>query len=153
MTEATDRRTYLLAIVRNLGETVTTKQALQIYSTSPWRTVSKNTARRDLRDLARRAYLMPVEVDGIRSYAVGDEPNPRHPVHGSREALLELILREGGEWTVGRVKRAWRRILGTHVIRAYVRRLLAQLHQRGYLDRHGDGTPRRYYTATKGAPS
>ena len=148
MTETTTRRTYLLAVVRNLGTPVTTKNAMQIYSTSPWRTASRNTARRDLRDLARRAYLVPLDVDGARAYVPGDNPKPAHPLRGSRGQLLELILRYGGEWTVGRVKRAWRRILGTHVLRMSVRRYLADLHRDGHLDRHGDGTPRRFYTPT-----
>ncbi len=151
MTETTTRRTYLLAVLRNLGETVTTKQALDIYAVSPWRTASRNTARRDLRDLARRAYLVPVEADGARTYGLGNNPNPPHPIRargGARPSLLEAIRREGGEWTVSRVKRACRQIVGTHVYRSTARRHLAALHRDGHLDRHGDGTPRRFYTLT-----
>jgi hypothetical protein len=147
VTESTTRRTYLLAIVRNLGETVDTEQALQIYAASPWSTTSKNTARRDLRDLARRAYLVPFEVDGRRGYALGDDPNPPHPVRRrGRRVLLEVIRREGGEWTAGRTRRACRRIVGTHVYRSTARRYLAELHRLGHLECHGDDTPRRYYT-------
>lgn len=151
MTETTARRTYLIAVLRHLDETATTKLALQIYADSPWRTTSRNTARRDLRDLARRAHLVSKEVDGARAYSLGAQVRPMHPMRGSREELRQLILREGGEWTVGRVKRAWRRILGTHVLRMAARRYLANLHRDGYLDRHDDGTSRRFYTlATAG---
>jgi hypothetical protein len=146
VTEATARRMYLLAIVRNLGETVGTKRALQIYAASPWPTTSRNTARRDLRDLARRAYLVPAEADGRRGYVPGSDPSPAHPGRGTRKVLLEVIQTEGGEWTTGRIRRTWRRLLGTHVLRMAARRYLADLHRDGYLECHGDGTPRRYYT-------
>ncbi|MFC9465169.1 hypothetical protein [Streptomyces coelicoflavus] len=146
MTETTSRRSYLLAVARNLGTTITTRQALEIYAVSPWRTANRHTARRDLRDLARRAYLVPVERDGARAYLVSDEPNPAHPGRGSRKALLELIRGEGGEWTVGRIRQTWRQLLGTHVLRMAARRYLADLHRDGHLERHGDGTPRRFYT-------
>ena len=76
-----------------------------------------------------------------------------HPIRGSRAELRQVILRQGGEWTVGRVKREWRRILGTHVLRMAARRYLAGLHRDGHLDRHGDGTPRRFYTVTSGGAS
>lgn len=153
MTETTARRTYLIAVLRHLGKTATTKLALQIYADSPWRTISRNTARRDLRDLARRAYLVPEEADGVRTYSLGAQVRPMHPMRGSREELRELILREGGEWTVGRVKREWRRILGTHVLRMAARRYLAGLHRDGHLELHGDGTPHRYYTVSAGGAS
>lgn len=146
MTEATTRRTYLLAVARNLGETVGTKQALQIYATSPWPATSRNTARRDLRDLARRAYLVPIEADGRRFYQIGSDPSPAHPRRGTRKPLLEAIQTEGGEWTTARVRRTWRRLLGTHVLRMAARRYLSDLHRDGHLDVHGDDTPRRYYT-------
>ncbi|MDJ0368713.1 hypothetical protein QMK19_03235 [Streptomyces sp. H10-C2] len=146
MTESTARRTYLLAIVRNLGEEVGTKQALQIYAASQWAATSRNTARRDLRDLARRAYLVPVEHGGRRLYQVGSDPSPMHPGRGSRKSLLERIQAEGGEWTTGRIKRTWHQLLGTHVLRMAARNYLAALHRDGHLERHGDGTPRRYYT-------
>ena len=147
MTESTTRRTYLLAVLRNLHETVTTKLALEIYATSPWRTASRNTARRDLRDLARRAYLVPVEIDGARAYTLGVVTDPPHPRRGSlRNQLLAEIQQQGGEWTTGRVKATCRRILGTHFYRPAARHLLVNLHWLGHLDRHGDDTPRRFYT-------
>lgn len=148
MTET--RRTYLLAVVRNVGGPVTTKRALHIYATSgEWAAVSRNTARRDLRDLARRAHLVPAEHCGRRFYQLGDDPRPAHPGRGIRKFVLEAIQTEGGEWTTGRVKQTWRQLLGTHVLRMSVRRYLAALHRDGYLDRHGDGTPRRFYTVRK----
>lgn len=145
-TGATTRRTYLLTAARSLGEAVTTSQALQIYAASPWPTVSRSTARRDLRDLARRAYLVPVEHCGVRFYQLSSDPSPAHPRRGTRKSLLEAIQAEGGEWTTGRIRRTWRQLLGTHVLRMAARRYLADLHRDGHLDRHGDGTPRRYYT-------
>ncbi|MEV6833560.1 hypothetical protein AB0N17_03355 [Streptomyces sp. NPDC051133] len=153
MTETTTRRSYLLAVLRNLGGTVTTRLALQIYAVSPWRATSRNTARRDLRDLARRAYLVPVGGDGARAYVLGDNPEPAHPVRGIRQPLVEVVRREGGEWTVGRMKRACRRLVGTHIYRSTARRYLAELHRLGHLDRHGDDTPLRYYTHRQQGPT
>lgn len=147
MTETTIRREYLLAAIRRFGGPVTTKRALNIYAKSgEWATTSRNTARRDLRDLARRAYLVPAEADGRRLYRVGSDPNPAHPRRGTRPLLLERIQTEGGEWTTGRIKRTWRQLLGTHVLRMAARRFLADLHRDGHLDVHGDDTPHRYYT-------
>lgn len=148
MTETTIRREYLLAAIRRFGGgPVTTKRALNIYAKSRvWATTSRNTARRDLRDLARRAYLVPTEDHGARVYRLGSDPAPAHPGRGTRQALLEAIQTEGGEWTTGRVRRTWRQLLGTHVLRMAARRYLANLHRDGHLDVHGDGTPRRYYT-------
>jgi Fic family protein len=142
------RRQYLHQIVRNLGEQITTGKALEIYAVSPWPTVGKGAARRDLRDLARRGYLIPDNRAGARAYNLSNPPPLAHPFYGRslRQELLKTIHREGGEWTAGRAKAACRRLQGTHVWRATARRLLAELHHRGQLERHGDGTPRRYYT-------
>lgn len=146
------RRTYLLAVLRNLGGPVTTKRALHIYAGSrEWATTGRNTARRDLRDLARRAYLVPAEHHGARFYRLGSDPTPAHPARGVRKAVLEAIQTEGGEWTTGRAKRTWHQFTGTHVLRMSVRRCLADLHRDGHLDRHGDGTPRRFYTVAAAA--
>ena len=148
MTET--RRTYLLAVLRNVGGPVTTKRALHIYATSgEWATAGRSTARRDLRDLARRAYLVSAEHRGARFYQLGNDPRPAHPARGVRKAVLEAIQTEGGEWTTGRVKRTWHRFTGTHVLRMSVRRYLAALHRDGHLDRHGDDTSRRFYTVRK----
>lgn len=144
-TGAEARRNYLLAVARQTGTPLTTSAALQIYAASPWRTIARSTARRDLRDLARRAYLVPYDTETGRAYRLGD-PSPAHPVRHVRQSVLEVIRTEGGEWTVGRVKRAWHQVTGTHVLRMSIRRYLAALHRDGHLDRHGDGTPRRYYT-------
>jgi hypothetical protein len=145
--DTTVRREYLIAALRRFGGPATTRRALNIYAKSrEWATVNRNTARRDLRDLARRAYLVPAEQDGRRFYRLGSDPSPVHPMRGSRKTLLEAIREEGGEWTTSRVRRRWRRILGTHVLRMAARRYLTELHRGGYLDVHGAGTPRRYYT-------
>lgn len=150
MTESTTRRTYLIAVLRNFGGPVTTKRALNVYAKSgEWATAGRSTARRDLRDLARRAYLVPVEYRGVRFYQLGKDPSPAHPGRGSRKALLEAIKAEGGEWTTGRIRHTWRQLLGTHVLRMAARRYLADLHRDGHLDRHGDGTSRRFYTVRK----
>ena len=145
------RRMYLHDTARNLGVQLTTGKALEIYAESPWPTVGKGAARRDLRDLARRSYLIPVNGRGPRTYDLSNPPPRAHPHHGRslRQELLKTICREGGEWTAGRAKAACRRLQGTHVWRATARRLLAELHRRGELDRHGDGTPRRFYTVRK----
>ncbi|MFD4559009.1 hypothetical protein ACFWP5_32600 [Streptomyces sp. NPDC058469] len=150
MAETTIRREYLLAAIRRFGGgPVTTKRALNIYAKSgEWATAGRNTARRDLRDLARRAYLVPAEHRGARFYQLGSDPSPAHPARGSRKLLLEAIRAEGGEWTTGRIRHTWHRLLGTHVLRMAARRYLAALHRDGHLNRHGDGTPRRYYTPT-----
>lgn len=147
MTGATNRRTYLLAVLRNFGGPVTTKRALNIYAKSGvWAAASRNTARRDLRDLARRAYLVPAEHRGVRFYQLGSDPSPSHPGRSTRKSLLEAIQTEGGEWTTGRIRHTWRQLLGTHVLRMAARRYLADLHRDGHLDLHGDGTPHRFYT-------
>lgn len=146
-TETTIRREYLLAALRHFGGPVTTKRALNIYAKSgEWATTGRNTARRDLRDLARRAYLVPAEHRGVRFYQLGSEPSPAHPARGVRKFVLEAIQAEGGEWTTGRVRHTWHQFTGTHVLRMSVRHYLAALHRDGHLDQHGDGTPRRYYT-------
>lgn len=144
------RRTFLLSVVRSNGGLVTTGLALKIYSVSPWSGVSRNTARRDLRDLARRARLVPAEHHGKRFYRLSSDPDCAHPVRNTRQLVLEAIRTEGGEWTTGRARRTWHQISGTHVLRMSVRRYLANLHRDGHLDRHGDGTARRYYTLHQG---
>lgn len=60
--------------------------------------------------------------------------------------LLDTIRAEGGEWTVGRAKPVYRAFLRSHTYRATIRRHLALLEATGRLTRHGDGTPRRFYT-------
>ncbi len=153
MTETTDRRTYLLAVVTKLDRPVTTRHALKIYRNSPWKNAGRSTARRDLLDLARRGHLIAVDVDGLRAYGLSDHPGTENhfPLRSRhrQQVLFHLINREGGEWTVGRVKAVYRRLVGTHVYRSTVRRDLAELHKHDCLIRHGDGTPRRFYTARK----
>lgn len=145
MSATDDRRMHLLAIARTHNTTLTTRRALEIYA-SHWSPIGRNAARRDLRDLARRGYLVPHDTETGRAYWLGADLNPVHPARGVREAVLVVIRREGGEWTVGRLKRAWRQFTGTHVLRMSCRRYLAALHRDGHLDRHGDGTPHRFYT-------
>lgn len=150
MTDTTIRREYLLATIRRFGGgPVTTKRALDIYAKSrEWATTGRNTARRDLRDLGRRAYLVPAEHCGRRFYRLGRDLKPAHPARSARKAVLEAIQTEGGEWTTGRVRRTWRQHTGTHALRMSVRRFLAAAHRDGHLVRHGDDTARRFYTPT-----
>lgn len=147
-TERTRRREYLLDAITAASGTVTTKQALDFYRASTeWATTGRNAARRDLRDLARRAYLVPAEDRGARFYQLSDNPRPVHPTaRASRKVVLEAIQAEGGEWTTGRIRHTWQQLIGTHVLRMTARRYLANLHRDGHLNRHGDDTPRRYYT-------
>ncbi|MFF7946965.1 hypothetical protein [Streptomyces griseorubiginosus] len=63
-----------------------------------------------------------------------------------RQNLLDEIRKQGGEWTTGRVKQLYRQYITGHVYRHNIRRDLAHLCAEGYLDRRGNGTPRRYYT-------
>lgn len=75
----------------------------------------------------------------------------RVPVAGRLRAdamshLLSVIRERHGEWTVGRAKPVYRQFLGSHTYRATIRRHLALLEEAGHLNRHGDGTPRRFYT-------
>ena len=64
----TTRRAYLLAAVREYGRPVTTQFAEQVMADSPWPTTGRNTARKDLRGLAKRGYLAPVDTDQGRIY-------------------------------------------------------------------------------------
>ena len=73
-------------------------------------------------------------------------PPARNRVGWRRFNLLAEICEQGGEWTTGRVKQLYRRRLDGHTYRHNIRRDLARLHAEGLLVRHGDGTPRRYYT-------
>ncbi|WP_069773066.1 hypothetical protein [Streptomyces sp. LUP30] len=144
------RRAYLLGALTPLGTAVRTSDALRIYAAGEWKGIGRGMARRDLRDLARRGYLIPIVAAGQRAYELAPEEPSAHPFHGRslRRELLALARAEGGEWTTGRARAACRSLTGTHVYRATARRLLANLHRLGHLDRHGDGTPRCFYTAT-----
>jgi hypothetical protein len=66
--DLTTRREYLLAAVQQHGRPVTTGLAEQLMADSPWPTTKRNTARKDLRALADRGLLIPVEQEGRRSY-------------------------------------------------------------------------------------
>lgn len=69
MHELMFRRTWLLAAIQRELQPVTTARAEQLLAGSPWPTSGRNTARKDLRGLARRGYLRPVlAADGRRLY-------------------------------------------------------------------------------------
>jgi hypothetical protein len=76
MPELTTRREYLLAAVTQYGRPVTTQFAEQLMKGSPWPTTGRNTVRKDLRGLAKRGHLMPVDTDQGRIYhptALGED--------------------------------------------------------------------------------
>ncbi|MFF0409163.1 hypothetical protein ACFYUY_01840 [Kitasatospora sp. NPDC004745] len=60
--------------------------------------------------------------------------------------FLDTVRRERGEWTVGRAKPVFRRFWQSHSYRSTIRRHFNRLVAEGHLIRHGDGTPRIYYT-------
>lgn len=62
------RREWLLAAVQQTGYSITTHEAEQLLARSPWPTSGRNTARKDLRALAARGALVPVDINGRRSY-------------------------------------------------------------------------------------
>lgn len=66
--ELLTRRGYLLAAIRADGRPVTSQRAAQLLAASPWPTTGRNTARKDLRGLARAGLLAPIDVDGRRAY-------------------------------------------------------------------------------------
>lgn len=70
MPEQTTRRQYLLAAIQQHGRPVTTGLAEQLMADSPWPTTKRNTARKDLRGLARSGLL-----------AVGQDPEGRTTYH------------------------------------------------------------------------
>ncbi|MFB7285488.1 hypothetical protein [Actinacidiphila glaucinigra] len=69
----------------------------------------------------------------------------RFPAEKRRDALLAAMKTAGGEWTTGRVKAMYKRLLPHHMYRAAIRRDLADLCNRGYIESH-DGPRGRYYT-------
>ncbi|GAB2731476.1 hypothetical protein [Streptomyces bullii] len=67
MPDLTTRRQQLLAAIRQHGRPVTTQLAEQLL-TGTWPTYGRNTARKDLRGLARCGHLTAVDIDGRRLY-------------------------------------------------------------------------------------
>ncbi|MGW2582981.1 hypothetical protein ACWCYZ_16870 [Streptomyces virginiae] len=62
------RREWLLAALQQTDHPVTTHEAEQLLAQSPWPSSGRNTARKDLRGLARRGLLAAVDADGRRAY-------------------------------------------------------------------------------------
>lgn len=62
------RREYLLAAIRADGQPVTSQRAALLLAASPWPTTGRNTARKDLRGLARAGLLAAETVDNRRTY-------------------------------------------------------------------------------------
>jgi hypothetical protein len=67
MPDSITRRTWLLAAIRAHGRPVTTQLAAQLLA-GTWPTYGRNTARKDLRGLARCGHLTPADIDGRRLY-------------------------------------------------------------------------------------
>lgn len=66
------RRAHLLAVIRRTTGTWTTHRAEQVLANSAWG-CHRNTARKDLRALARRGLLTPsTDQHGRRTYTVTD---------------------------------------------------------------------------------
>ncbi|MFJ3834500.1 hypothetical protein ACIPY6_03165 [Streptomyces sp. NPDC090054] len=89
---------------------------------------------------------------GLEGKGTGDGEPTLAPWRAGRERLdwlLSVIVRERGQWTVGRVKRLYARHCESHVLRSTIRRELARLHAAGELVMH-DGSDRRYYTLAPG---
>ncbi|MFJ8538109.1 hypothetical protein [Streptomyces sp. NPDC093591] len=78
MPELISRRAYLLAAIRTHGRPVTTQLAEQLMTGSPWPTAGRNTARKDLRALARQGHLTAVDIDSRRLYhpTTGEDGRP-----------------------------------------------------------------------------
>ncbi|WP_405391107.1 hypothetical protein OG596_26570 [Streptomyces sp. NBC_01102] len=58
------RRDWLAAAIQAEAAPVTTQRAAELLTTSPWPTSGRNTARKDLRALARRGFLAAAERNG-----------------------------------------------------------------------------------------
>ncbi|MFJ8345116.1 hypothetical protein ACIQ9J_01815 [Streptomyces sp. NPDC094153] len=68
MAETITRRAYLLAAIRAAGRPVRTGDAERLLAASPW-SCHRNTARKDLRGLARAGHLaVIVDVDDRHTY-------------------------------------------------------------------------------------
>ncbi|NUS78435.1 MAG: hypothetical protein HOV70_19860 [Streptomyces sp.] len=67
MADILTRRGHLLAAIRTHGRPVTSGLATQLLA-GTWPAYGRNTARKDLRGLARDGHLLAVDVDGRRIY-------------------------------------------------------------------------------------
>ncbi|MEU8537101.1 hypothetical protein [Streptomyces parvulus] len=68
MAELVTRRGYLLAAITADGRPVTTALAEQLMADSPWASTGRNTARKDLRGLAKAGLLTACDTAGRRTY-------------------------------------------------------------------------------------
>jgi hypothetical protein len=67
MPDILTRRGHLLAAIRTHGRPVTAGLAAHLLA-GTWPTYGRNTARKDLRGLARAGHLTAADVDGRRIY-------------------------------------------------------------------------------------
>lgn len=148
--DVTARRDSLLALIKSgPRQPITTGQAQDLYSVTPWSGIGRNATRRDLRDLVRRGHLIPITADGRRAFLRNPMRVVHHPVSGQQAelALLQAIANEGGEWTPGRAKVVLHRAVGTHIYRSVAHRRLNDLHRNGLLELHSERPGRCYYTS------
>lgn len=148
--DVTARRDSLLALIKSgPRQPITTRQAQDLYSVTPWSGIGRNAARRDLRDLAHRSQLIPRTVAGQRSYVLYPQAIQRIPMGPrlAKSALLRAIADEGGEWTPGRAKSVLHRAMGTNVYRSVARRCLEDLHRAGLVELHSERPGHCYYTS------
>lgn len=148
--DVTARRDSLLALIKEgPRQPITTKQAQDLYSVTPWSGIGRNATRRDLRDLALRGHLLAMTVDGHRAYLPTPKAVWRHPGGRVRPALalMQTIANEGGEWTPGRAKVVIHRAIGTHVYRSVARRHLEDLHRDGLVELHSERPGHCFYTS------
>lgn len=67
MPEQITRRAWLLVAIQGEPGPISTGRAEQLLATTPW-SCHRNTARKDLRALAARGALRPVDTNGRRTY-------------------------------------------------------------------------------------
>ncbi|MFH8797087.1 hypothetical protein [Streptomyces sp. NPDC017941] len=67
MAEQITRRAWLLVAIQGEPGPISTGRAEQLLAATGW-SCHRNTARKDLRSLAARGLLRPVDADGRRTY-------------------------------------------------------------------------------------
>ncbi|RPE40211.1 hypothetical protein EDD90_3247 [Streptomyces sp. Ag109_O5-1] len=106
MADLATRRGHLLAAIRQHGRPVTTQLAEQLL-TGAWPTYGRNTARKDLRGLARAGLLTAADVNGRRVYhptsrEVGPPVTATRHIQPSPDTERVLGQIERGEIRCGR---------------------------------------------------
>lgn len=68
MSTVVTRRAWLATAIQGTAAPVTTQRAAELLAVSPWPTAGRNTARKDLRALVQRGFLIAADTDGRRTY-------------------------------------------------------------------------------------